>query len=227
MAEDVSAQARTGVTIIVLAALIAVVLNLVVIAQNIVSGGLGTLQNAVSSIQSQEYEVYNQKKVTGVEVRTAISLFTARDNGIVVCTKAAQKANIDGIASPAYCYGSLLQKQGAVAAGDGVDVGFNYKNIAGEKGNIMPVTTFGWAAAEDNPNSWSNSGSSDLRNTGDNYYTMEYQKDTAGIIKQYNDIQMINDVNSIQYIQESGTFRAELIKNPSGTVIGIIFFQIS
>ena len=56
MAEDISAQARTGVTVMALAALVAVVLNIMVIAQSIVSTGMSTLQSGVDAIKMQEYE---------------------------------------------------------------------------------------------------------------------------------------------------------------------------
>ena len=43
MGEDVSSQIRTGITVILVAALITAVLNLMVVAQNIMANGLGTL----------------------------------------------------------------------------------------------------------------------------------------------------------------------------------------
>lgn len=102
MAEDISAQARTGVTVMALAALVAVVLNIMVIAQSIVSTGMSTLQSGVDAIQKQEYEVYNNKRVTGVQVKTALTLYTTRDNAVVIGTKNSLKDN------KYYIYGALL-----------------------------------------------------------------------------------------------------------------------
>ncbi|MBQ2885834.1 MAG: hypothetical protein IJE43_19085 [Alphaproteobacteria bacterium] len=102
MAEDISAQARTGVTVMALAALLAVALNVMVIAQSIVSTGMGTLQSGVESIKKQEYELYNNTRVTGVQVKTALTLYTTRENAVVIGTKNSLADN------KYYVYGALL-----------------------------------------------------------------------------------------------------------------------
>ena len=100
MSEDVSAQVRTGCTIILAAALVATVLNLMVVAQGLVSQGASSLQSGTEQVSAQQYEIYNQKVKTGTEVKTALTMFQNNDISIVVNTITAD--------SKVFIYGALL-----------------------------------------------------------------------------------------------------------------------
>ena len=93
MSEDVSAQVRVGCTIILVAALVAAVLNLMVVAQSILSSGMSTLQAGTERVAVQEFENYNMKKRTGTEVKSAMTLYMNRDIAICVKTLAGDKVN--------------------------------------------------------------------------------------------------------------------------------------
>lgn len=105
MSEDVSAQVRLGCTIILVAAVVAAVLNLMVVAQSILSSGMSTLQSGTEQIALQEFEKYNNARVSGTEVKSAMSLYQGRDITVCVSTKLAQ-----GSASSrkTYVYGPIL-----------------------------------------------------------------------------------------------------------------------
>lgn len=105
MSEDVSSTIRTGVTVILVAALVAVVLNLMVISQSILSGGQNTLQSGVDQVGMQEFAKYNLTKISGTDLRSAINLYERRDIAIVIRTKALQDS---GGAVWGYNYGSIL-----------------------------------------------------------------------------------------------------------------------
>jgi len=100
MSEDVSAQVRTGCTIILAAALVATVLNLMVVAQGLVAQGSSSLQSGTEQVMAQQYEVYNQKVKTGTEVKTALTMFQNNDISIAVNTITAD--------SKVFLYGALL-----------------------------------------------------------------------------------------------------------------------
>lgn len=198
MSEDVSAQIRTGITIIVVAALLAVIINLMVIAQSIISSGMGTLQTGIDKIQLQEFEQFNQATVTGVQVKTAINLYTARDIGIVLRTTNAQKAG------KAYCYGVLLEG------------GSNKPSESTDTQTAQKVFTL-------NDSLFTGSA---LRAAGQAYYTMEYSL-TAYNQLQYNlKMKGITSSGNDQFIRDAGRFQAELIQNSTGSIIGLVFTQI-
>lgn len=193
MSEDVSSQVRTGVTIILVASLVAAVLNLMVVAQSILNTGMSTLQSGVDQITMQEFEAYNQKKKTGTEVRSAVSLYEGRDIAIVIRTKSCIDNNSGG--AWAYVYGSLLQ-------GATVDAG-------NASGLVYRIT----AALP--------------KNAGDSFYTAEYLLETGGGIQSNNNTTGIITNGDSEFVLQSVRFRAELIKNSTGSIIGILFTQLS
>ena len=188
MAEDISAQARTGVTVMALAALVAVVLNIMVIAQSIVSTGMGTLQSGVDAIKLQEYEVYNNKKITGVQVKSAITLYTTRDNAVVIGTRNSLADN------KYYLYGTLLE--------DTV-----------KAGSVPYIASSSFEQASH-------------RIVGQPYFLFEYKVDSYGQFETYIDTQPVNTNGTDQFVEESGTFEAQLIKNKTNTIVGMRFKQV-
>lgn len=193
MAEDISAQARTGVTIMALAALVAVVLNIMVIAQSIVSTGMGTLQSGIESVKLQEYEVYNNKRVTGVQVKTALNLYLTRDTAILVGTKNSLGTSGSGFY---FNYGALVT--GSTA---GTDASHNIYKLNASTLNGYKQAGVAW-------------------------YVTEYQTDTYSVIQHHDDIKCTTLNGDNQFIEDAGTFEAQLIKNKTNSIIGIAFKQV-
>lgn len=86
MSEDMSAMIRTGVTLVLVAALISAVLNIVSIATTAISTGMNTLQSGVGKLNTQEFETYNQTTLTGTEVLSALNLYNNRDVAVCIQT---------------------------------------------------------------------------------------------------------------------------------------------
>lgn len=103
MTEDISATIRTGVTVAIVASLVATVLNLQVISQGILNNSQSSLQAGIAQVANQEWRPYDQLPVSGTMVKSAISLWENRDVAIVVKTKSAT-----GSAALGYNYGALL-----------------------------------------------------------------------------------------------------------------------
>lgn len=87
MGENISTLAKTGVCVILVAFIISMVLSLTSVSQGITGKGLNLFQGGASSLASQEFEQYNQKKVYGTDVKGALSLYQGRDVSIIVRTK--------------------------------------------------------------------------------------------------------------------------------------------
>lgn len=203
MSEDVSAMIRVGVTVILVAALVAVVLNLLVIAQSTMSSGMSKLQSGVSQISLQEFSSYNQKKVSGIEVASALTLYSGRDIAILVAPNSQVDATT-GNANKFYNYGALIK--GATASGGG-----------GSTDTATPEVAVASAGATDG-----------LRkaNEGDSYWTAEYDfaDESSGRINTYGNTKKTT-ISGKEYILPSGKFFAELVKNETGEIIGITFTQ--
>lgn len=103
MGQELSSMIQTGLIVTVLAALIVLILNLMSIAQGFVTKGINPLEQGVQRISEQEFEKYNQKKMSGTSVKIALSLYQGQDVGIIVRTKGCP-TTIGG-----HMYGTLLQ----------------------------------------------------------------------------------------------------------------------
>ena len=117
MSEDVSATMRVGITVILVAALVATVLNLMVMSNSLLSNGQITLQSGIDAVSAQEFATYDNTKVSGTQVTTALSLFQGRDVAIVVQTKALAKACGSGLGIN---YGAILTRDGEASNADNI-----------------------------------------------------------------------------------------------------------
>lgn len=199
MTEDVSGAFRIGVTVVIVAALVAAALNLMSMSQSILSSGTSNLQSGVDQISLQEFENYNQKKISGTIVKSTIALYEGRDIACVVRTRACQES---GAEAWAYNYGSKLAEVTQDKKPEGADA---------EQGTITIVK--------------SDLTDKKYRKPGDSFYTCSLSVKN-GIIETNNNTKGITAVGGKQFILESARFRAELIKDETGTIVGICFTQL-
>ncbi|MBR3599548.1 MAG: hypothetical protein IKL53_06690 [Lachnospiraceae bacterium] len=249
MSEDVSATMRVGITVILVAALVATVLNLMVMSNSLLSGGQTTLQSGIDSVSQQEFATYNNTKVSGTQVNTAISLFQGRDIAILVQTKTF-KTNYN----PTSAQGQgLFMNYGAILSSDYTTSkqpnGFSSK--VGSSDGKMEITNIGTnplinasGATEDaklagcRTLAGSTVGSYYVVNVTDSatnaacyqpagqpsYVSLLY--DLNGIVQTNSNIIGCSTLGNPQYILTSARFQSVLIKDATGSIIGIVFYQI-
>ena len=204
---------------------------------------MSTLQTGTAQISAQEFDKYNNKKVSGTEVNSAISLYSGRDLALVVRTSSCANMSIhngtDGDTDTgnnmdhipwAYNYGALLSNDASFANSNTKQ---EFSNINGED-----IVVYGlW----DDPNAHT-AGNEAIRNlsgstsaltstkndvwrmTGAANYTSYYAEENGKIQCNY-DLAGTTKVSSPEYIIASGSFQCTLIKTPGGTIIGILFEQ--
>lgn len=231
MSEDVSATMRVGITVILVAALVATVLNLMVMSNSLLSGGQTTLQSGIDSVSEQEFASYDNTKVSGTQVNTALSLFQGRDVAIVIQTKAfceADKPNSGAgpNANWAINYGALLTKDGKssngstnmpdkYSASDGTGHGKNTFITSQAKTAYLVNFAEGTAA-----------NMALVRQDGAAYYT-GYLHNTSGLVDSSYDIIGTTELGNSAYLLSSARFSSVLIKDPTGSIIGIFFRQLN
>lgn len=191
MSEDVSSTIRIGVTVLLVSALVATVLNLAVISQSILGSGQSNLQSGVDQVALQEFEQYNQKKVSGTIVKSTLSLYDGRDVAIIVRTVACIKS--ENGAPWGYNYGSIMEGSTPDNAND---TGLVY-NVSAEL----------------------------TKKTGDSFYTKNLKVEN-GMIDSSSNTKGTSTTGDTEFILESARFRAELVKDSTGTIVGIVFTQM-
>ena len=257
MSEDVSATMRVGITVILVAALVATVLNLMVMSNSLLSGGQTTLQSGIDSVSQQEFAAYNNTKVSGTQVNTALSLFQGRDVAILIQTKTF-KANHCPLASSGkgfyMNYGALISynassstptKGWSAQVTKDANTGASITTTTALNGGpVDKSTAYGTGKFEcgSGKTTCSIAGS-----TAGNYYVVDvtaagngaycYQQegspnltgllyDDNGIVQSNSNIIGCSTLGNEQYLLSSARFQSILIKDATGSIIGIAFYQI-
>lgn len=253
MSEDVSATMRVGITVILVAALVATVLNLMVMSNSILSGGQTTLQSGIDSVSTQEFAPYDNTKVSGTQVCTALSLFQGRDVAVVIETKAFSKitrntestcTKSDQPDGGSICmnYGALLCRKASdgkapmyvcdsiTVNGVTTNTKSNYSSsttcskivstvgqtIQGSNGAPLYVVTLG-----------KNANAGDFyQNEGEPYYLGLLFNQNGMVQTSYNTVGTTS-LGNPQYILSSARFASSLIKDTTGSIIGIYFYQLA
>lgn len=278
MSEDVSATMRVGITVILVAALVAVVLNLMVMSNSLLNNGQTTLQSGIDSVSAQEFAVYDNTKVSGTQVSTAMSLFSGRDVAIVIQTKAFRENNShkgSNQAGTALNYGALLTGDGNSSTTSNFPIAFkvndtganltfattgntsgaikggpmNFNNtsykeqtssgtiakiaIPGDSGNTdINVTTFLTTQAK---TAWVVTYSASevaggkcamYRTAGASFWTGQLHN-TNGLVDGNYDIIGTTELGNDAYLLSSSRFSSVLIKDQTGSIIGIFFQQLN
>ena len=220
MSEDVSATMRVGITVILVAALVATVLNLMVMSNSLLSGGQTTLQSGIDSVSTQEFASYDNTKVSGTQVSTALSLFQGRDVAIVIQTKAFAALGTE-YQSKAINYGAILTSDGKSSSSSNMPAQVTDKN--GVHGNIITdqaktAYLIDWADSKA-------TGKSIWREAGAAYFT-GYLHNSNGLVDSSYDIIGTTELGNAAYLLSSSRFSSVLIKDPTGSIIGIFFKQL-
>lgn len=242
MSEDVSATMRVGITVILVAALVATVLNLMVMSNSLLSGGQTTLQSGIDSVSEQEFATYNNTKVSGTQVNTALSLFQGRDVAIIIQTKTFKSTygkNEQSGLGPYMNYGALLSSD---ATKSSEPYGFSYDGSTVKDGCADTAKTAASQCTAGTPNLNTIAGA-----TAGNYYIVNvksaanggyvYQEqgapnltgllwDDHGIVQTNSNIIGCSTLGNPQYLLSSARFQSILIKDATGSIIGIAFYQI-
>lgn len=220
MSEDVSATMRVGITVILVAALVATVLNLMVMSNSLLSGGQTTLQSGIDSVSTQEFASYDNTKVSGTQVSTALSLFQGRDVAILIQTKAFAEA-ADGGADKAINYGALVTKDGKSSSPTNKP---DKKAYASGTASTF-LTAQAKTAYVVNFSDTDGSNIAIVRKAGAANYE-GYLHNTNGLVDSSYDIIGTTELGNSAYLLSSSRFSSVLIKDPTGSIIGIFFKQL-
>lgn len=220
MSEDVSATMRVGITVILVAALVATVLNLMVMSNSLLSGGQTTLQSGIDSVSTQEFASYDNTKVSGTQVSTALSLFQGRDVAILIQTKAFAEA-ADGGADKAINYGAILTKDGKSSNPGNMPAKQTYASGTSSTYLTLQAKT----AYIVNFSDTDAANTAIVRKAGAANYE-GYLHNRNGLVDSSYDIIGTTELGNSAYLLSSSRFSSVLIKDPTGSIIGIFFKQL-
>ena len=226
MEKEISGGAMFGIVLIALAAIVGLGFGVFAIAKGTVSQGVTSVQSNLGSVNDSAYAEYDQTVVTGTQVNGAFQTFNNKSVAILVATQ----ATID------QC-GSSLGSNTFVSGG--ADVASTYKSTSIPAVEVLSAVNTTTAMAVTN----SAGATADLEfinyNTliGGTTPTVAFDstcyRDSNGLLKVGNtDAQNsidanISKSNAMEYIPFQGEFQAYLVKDLSGTVLGVSFEQVT
>jgi len=199
MEKEISNGTMLGIVLIALAVIIALGFGIFSIAKGTANEGVAKVQTQLTNVQASEFTDYDQTVVTGTQVKSAISNFEGKAVAILVQTAALVNGTGGEVASGATRIN--IDETGTDTTGK---VYINYNAIL--KG------------ADSDPDLTASNGKY-LANNG-------FSTDGSGNIKFFNSIANINKSGMREYINPGSKFNANLVVDPSGTTIGVVFKQI-
>jgi len=209
MEKEISNGTMLGIALIALAVIIALGFGIFSIAKGTANEGVTKVQTQLTNVQASEFTDYDQTVVTGTQVKSALSNFEGKAVAVLIATKAWQDLDDD---DPV---GSVDDADELPQVVYGTDkTAINYNALLG---GIV-----GGDTSEDS--TWDGQGEVELKDG--RYICKNGFSTVGGAIQFYNIIGDMNKSGMTEYINPGTKFTANLIRDESGTNMGILFIQI-
>lgn len=233
MEKEISSGTMLGIVLIALAAVIGLGFGVFSIAKGVANEGTVGVQDNLGTVSESAFEDYNDKIVTGTMVKSAVTNFTGKSVGILISTTAMQK-EVKPYASHKSLQVYLVGDDGKLDTSDHKLIEGSAKNLgtspSGEKYYVNYNALFGATAVSDVDGkttvTWDSDGNMALK---DGVYIADgisFAVDsTTGKVQFDNSVGGFSRTGNCEYLSATAKFDANLIKDTSGTTIGIVFTQ--
>lgn len=223
MEKEISSGTMLGIVLIALAAVIGLGFGVFSIAKGVANEGTVGVQDNLNTVTDSAFEDFNDKIVTGTQVKSALQNFEGKSVAILINTTAMNKGvktytNHEAVTFhklgdvPYANYNALLGKDSAGAA-----AGTVAKNTAAAEAG----------KAVSDIESFNNAGTAVTMKDGCLTISQAFQIDSnTGKVLFDNSIGGLSRSGNCEYISTSSKFIANLVKDTSGTNIGILFTQM-
>ena len=189
MEKEISSGVMLGIVLIALAAIIGLGFGIFSIAKGTANEGVVNVQDNLGQVSQSGFDDYNQKVVTGTQVKSAYNTYQGKPYSIWIST-AAMNATTGGLSDPDVTideskyrvYNATLEK-------------LDDDDIAYENGTY--IVAKGFAIGKDKR------------------------------IVYNSKIENMSKSGMAEYIPATARFEANLIKDKSGTIVGIAFRQVA
>ena len=216
MEKEISSGAMLGIVLIALAAVIGLGFGVFAIAKSTANEGIVGVQDSLTQVSESTFADYDQKTVTGSQVKSFISTMSGKSYSMLVATTAGQKSGVtankvpvgklsntaEGAATAYFVnYGALIT---CTAACSEINAGAAITSAPNAIGLLL--TNGVWGSDKTNEVS----------------FVLENNK-----IKFNNQTSGLTTVGTGECVPDATKFKANLIKDTSGTIKGVVFEQIA
>lgn len=214
-----------GIVLIALAAVIGLGFGVFAIAKSTANEGIVGVQDSLTQVSESTFADYDQKTVTGSQVKSFISTMNGKSYSMLVATTAGQKkgvsandvnvislkGTVEGAAGTAVNfvnYGALLtvgETKSAKTGAAGVELGSKAVDFSAGLALVNGVWTTPVDATTE----------------------VAFELDSANKIQFNNQTSGLTTVGTGECVPDATKFKANLIKDTSGTIKGVVFEQIA
>lgn len=230
MGDEAVDGSKIGTKLIMFCAIIALVLVAFLVGKSLINSGVNNLETTSKTISDSRFSDYNKKIVKGRAVKTAIENFNGEEVIILVHTL-AEGSSKNPIADKT-ADGKTFNRSAVEEV-----LGYNQGTLGGTKAQGVAIEgDNNWdsqKAAGDGKNFFMNYNalvSTDITKkvtltNGDYIYDADFQTDASQNVVYNNNVENLTKKGSPEYVSDSSSFKASLIKNSAGEIVGILFAQ--
>ena len=230
MEKEISSGTMLGIVLIALAAVIGLGFGVFSIAKGVANEGTVGVQDNLAAVSASSFDDYNDKIVTGTMVRSAVQNFNGKSVGILINTTAMDKAVIAYKEHKVLNTYKFTATTGSVAIatvieGKGnVKLGEEAKN--GDHYYVNYNALFGATADANGKVTAQAGGTMVLENGVYNAKGVPFAVDqTTGKVQFDYSVGGFSRTGNCEYLAPTAKFDANLIKDETDTIIGIVFTQ--
>lgn len=231
MGDEAVDGSKLGTKLIMFVAIISLALVAFLVGKSLINTGVDNMETAVKNISDSRFSDYDSKVVRGRAVKSSIDTFGNSEYAIVVCTTemAASSQNTISLKtglSLANDATRLDDKTGQIASGKIVKINnANMQYIDSNKQTQPVKNAYGVnynAILQDDE-----AANEAQIKIDDGYvlYDQDFLLDSNGNVVYYLKTTNMGKKGQMEYIADSSSFQANLIKNTSGDIMGIVFTQ--
>ena len=222
MEKEISSGTMLGIVLIALAAVIGLGFGVFSIAKGVANEGTVGVQDNLNVVSDSAYEDYNDKIITGTMVKSAVQNFAGKSVAILINTNAMTKG-VKSYANHDALYvrdvnGIYYVNYGAIIANG--SAGTDPSTVKG--GSVLTGSTSTHAKLTDDAGKAGAVIKDGVLTISDPFST-----DANGKVLLDNSVGGFSRTGNCEYISPSAKFEANLIKDTSGTTIGMIFKQMA
>ena len=224
MEKEISSGAMLGIVLIALAAVIGLGFGVFAIAKSTANEGIVGVQDSLTQVSESTFADYDQKTVTGSQVKSFISTMNGKSYALLVATTAGQKNGVTANKVP------VISLAGTAEGAAGAEVYFVNYGARLAHGDEMDGAADLDAGATITENSavidcsmaltngvWGASGTNEVAFVLDGANKIQFNNQTSGL----------TTVGTGECVPDATKFKANLIKDTSGTIKGVVFEQIA
>ena len=241
MEKEISSGTMLGIVLIALAAVIGLGFGVFSIAKGVANEGTVGVQDNLAAVSESSFDDYNDKIVTGTMVKSAVQNFTGKSVAILINTTAMDKGvkpynTHENIRSFMILNNKYDSTTGGTATGSYQELGGAAAlNITSQGGTTAKKAGTGehyyvnynaLLGTADNSGKISQQGSLILADGIYNAVEMPFAVNTAdGKVMFDYSVGGFSRTGNCEYLAPTAKFDANLIKDETGTTIGIVFTQ--